>query len=254
MLRKIGEFIESFTIKFDVKTRILIAVLIATLIGGAILGSILPQEKERTAPEDTNVYLNEEVCFAGDIYIKVIGMTVDKIEGHAGQLDEDGDELSEFQLNLTLNVEQRTKKRKRNTEIKSERFTLKCVNLKSPSKMGQFFTALANMTLKAGVSAAIGGDINIIEETLNLADEYVTEVSENVETETKFKPIKAGKDQFEPFKPKEIGEARVVKISFPIKQEYLESENTIVLTIDSLTHIERRIFLITRPNTIENKQ
>lgn len=99
------------------------------------------------------------------------------------------------------------------------------------------------------LSGAIDGGVNIIEETINLAGEYITEISENVSTkDSKFKSIKATKKQFDEFKPKEKEGVTTVELSFPIKQEYLESENTIVLTIDAWNHVERRIFLIVRPN------
>lgn len=255
MIEKIGAFFDKFNMKFSLPARIVCGCIVVVIILAAVLGSVLPQEKEKTEPEDTNVYLNEEVCFAGDIYIKVTSISVTKIEENINKIDEDGDELSSYTLNLTINIEQRTEKRKRNTEIKPSLFTLKNVNLKSKSKMKVFFETMANASLQAAASIAINGDINILEETINFAGDYATEVSNSVVTEEKFKPIKLDDNEFEAFKPKQIGEPREIKISFPIKEEYLESENTIVLTIDSATHIERRIYLITRPeNTNTDNQ
>ena len=57
----------------DTGLRIIAGVFVAVFVIGAILGSLfLPQTAEKAPPEDTNVYLNEEVCFAKDIYIKVV--------------------------------------------------------------------------------------------------------------------------------------------------------------------------------------
>ena len=61
------------------------------------------------------------------------------------------------------------------------------------------------------------------------------------------KPIKATKNQFEEFELSGIRDEREVAVSFPIKQEYIDSENTIVLTIDKANCVERRIFLVKRP-------
>lgn len=236
-------------IKLPTKLRIVIIGIFLAVILAGVLGTIFGQEaQEKAPPEDTNVYLNEEVCFAQDIYIKVVGLSVDEIEAEEGTKDADGDELSPYILNLTIDIEQRAEKKGKNTTIDSEMFTLKSSNIKSKSHMKMFFSALARTTAMALLEGAVTGEVNIIEETINLAEEYVTEVSENVSTkESKFKPIKATKKQFEEFKPKEKEGTTRVELSFPIKQEYLESENTIVLTIDAWNHVERRIFLIVRP-------
>ena len=250
MFQKIAEWIEAFNLKFSITTRIVIIggllLVVVTSIFGSIFGTQIAQEK--APPEDMNVYLNEEVCFAKDIYIKVVGLSVDENESEQDTEDADGDTLSAFTLNLTIKIEQRTENKGSNTMIKSQMFTLKSSNIKSKSNMGMFFSALAKTTAMALVSGVVSGSVNIIEETINLAGEYVTEISENVSTKkSKFKPIKATKKQFEEFKPKEKEGVTTVELSFPIKQEYLESENTIVLTIDAWNHWERRIFLILRP-------
>lgn len=99
--------------------------------------------------------------------------------------------------------------------------------------------------------------MNILDDTISFAADYTTEVVNEVTSQKKFKPIKASKNQFEPFKPKDVDGSKTVQLSFPIKQEYLESENTIVLSIDSWNHLERRIYLITRPqvtNETTNKE
>lgn len=250
MMKKIFEWVEAFNIRFSLGMRIAIVGGFLAVLMIAILGSVLGTKtlQEKAPPEDTNVYLNEEVCFAKDIYIKVVGLSVDESNSDEGTKDADGDELSAYTLNLIIEIEQRPEKKGRNTTIKSEMFTLKSSNIKSKTPMKMFFSTLAKTTAMALLSGAVTGEVNIIEETINLAGEYVTEVSENVSTkDSKFKPVKATKKQFEKFKPKEEKGATTVELSFPIKQEYLESENTIVLTINAWNHVERRIFLIMRP-------
>ena len=46
---------------------------------------------------------------------------------------------------------------------------------------------------------------------------------------------------------KKVKKIETINLSFPIKQEYMDNNNTIVLSIDAVNHIERRVFLITRP-------
>lgn len=86
---------------------------------------------------------------------------------------------------------------------------------------------------------------NVIKEMVKGLKNYI----ENAETlKTDFKPIKVTKNQFEPFNPRDnMNEATIVKLSFPIKQEYLDSENIMVLTVDKIDKFEKRIFLMPRP-------
>lgn len=246
---KIAEWFENFNVKVPLYVRITVIALIIAIIGGAVIGTYIYKNEEQEEAKDTNVYLEEEVCFSGEVFIKVVGMYVDVNNTVDQECDEDGDLLSEYVLNLAIIIEQRnTDFWANNITIKSEMFTLKSVNLKSKEKMSVFFNSLAQATLQTAVSVAIGGEINIIEETMGFAEQYITDSIENAENSDKdFKPIKAEKNQFEEFKPKNIEGPTTVKLSFPIKQEYLESENVIVLTIDLKSKFEKRIFLITRP-------
>lgn len=233
---------------FDIKTRILVGIFVIVLIGGIALGSIfIPQAGEKAPPEDTNVYLNEEVCFAKDIFIKVVGLSVDTIEIEGQEADSDEDKLLQYCLNLTILIEQRTDKKPKNTTIKPEMFALKNINVKSRNKMAIFFEQIAKQTISAALSVAIEGGVNILEDTVSFAADYTTEVVKEVQSEKRFKPIKANKNQFAAFKPKDENAPKTVKLSFMISQEYLDSENTIVLSIDAWNHVERRIYLITRP-------
>lgn len=131
-------------IKFPMPLRIGILAVVGVIILAGIIGTIFGTQtaQEKAPPEDTNVYLNEEVCYAKDIYIKVIGLSVYENEAEAGDEDDDGDMLSGYTLNLTLEIEQRAEKKGSNTTIKSEMFTLKSSNIKSKSTMGMFFQRL----------------------------------------------------------------------------------------------------------------
>lgn len=233
---------------FDIKTRIMVGAFVIVLVIGIVLSSILiPQAEEKAPPEDTNVYLNEEVCFAKDIYIKVIGLSVDTIEIDGKETDLGKDKLLQYCLNLTLSIEQRADKTPKSTTIKPQMFTLKNINVKSRNKMAIFFEQLAKQTISAALSVAIEGGVNILDDTVSFAADYTTEVVKEVQSEKKLKPIKTSKNQFEAFKPKDEKGPKTVKLSFMIGQDYLDSDNTIVLSIDSWNHVERRIYLITRP-------
>lgn len=239
-----------------ISVRILSIIGLVTIIGVLILASVLGNNNK---PKDLNVYLNEEVCFADEVFIKVVGLSVDKSEINEVEIDEDGDELSEYILNLLISIEQRNTDNYINKiTMKSEMFTLKSVNLKSKSKMQVFFNSLATVTLQTSIGLLIGGAVDgsleygvmdAIETGIDFASEYTTESIENAKTlKTDFKPIKATKNQFEPFNPRDnMNEATIVKLSFPIKQEYLESKNIMVLTVDKIDKFEKRIFLIPRP-------
>ena len=218
----------------------LLSVLVVSAIINTCTGNI---------PKDTNVYLNEEICFADKVYIKVNKMSVTENESDE-DLDSDGDSLSKYVLNLDLSIQRRSEKTKdSNMVIKPQMFQLKSVNLKLKSKMAVFVNALFKATLSALVSGTVAGEINIIEETANFAGEYITGSIENAITlKTDFKPISANQDSFDNFELNNQSDVVNVSLHFPIKQEYLESENVIVLAVDTWNHFEKRIFLITRPN------
>lgn len=253
-MKKISELISAFDWKSPWIVRILCGLLIVCLlVVGGIFGGKANAEynnEVKEATKDENVYLNEEVCYAGGIYLKVNSISVDTVEEQANSFDQDKNQLSEYILNLGLSIERRGGGRWTNkVKIKSNYFSLKSVNLKSKSKMKIFIECLAKETINAAVNIVVGGSVNILEETANFIGEYTTDSIENATTnKNDFKPIKGKKKQFEPFKPKEEEGPYQRNISFPIKQEYLESENLIVLCIDQLSHYEQRIFLVTRPN------
>lgn len=79
LIEKIGEIMEAFTIKVPIAWRIVFGVILVGGIGSAIILSFLNpggnQLSERSEIKE-NVYLFEEVLFADEIYIKVIGINV----------------------------------------------------------------------------------------------------------------------------------------------------------------------------------
>ena len=185
---------------------------------------------------DSNIYLNEEVCFAKEVYISVIGINVEKEE-------------ETYYLHLLTNVIQRCEDNKPDKIlIEPKNFVLKSVNLKAKSQMSVFFECLFKASVSVLVSGAVEGSVNVIEETISFIGDYTSEsISNAVDKETKFKKVKAN-DTFESFYPRDKEEATILDLVFPLSVKNLEqTDNIIVLTIDQFWHIERRIFLITRP-------
>lgn len=241
-------------VSFGWKARLISALVVVLLLGTCLINTWY-SKSVYTDKKDTNVYLNEEICYAGGIYLKANSISVSKLAEQEDTIDDDGDCLSEYTLNLGLSVERRGGNFWTDTvKIKSQYFSLKSVNLKAKSKMAVFFESLAKETIAAAIGIAIGGSINVIEETINYVSEYTTESIENAaNSSVDFKPIKGEKNQFEPFKPQKGHEPYNISLSFPIKQEYLESDNLIVLSIDQWTHFEQRIFLTVRPEENQNE-
>lgn len=248
---KFVDWYENFSLKFDKKYQILVGISLVVVIVGVIVGTYFGKPKPE--PVDKNVYLNEEICFADEVFIKVIGLRVEENAIEAGD-DIEGDKLSKYFLNLTVSVHQRNTDFYTNKiTISPEMFLLKSVNLKSKSKMAVFFESMAKATLNSALSVAMG-DVNIIDELVGFAEQYAEGSIENAEnSKTDFKSMKLEKTAFEPFKPRESKEPIILNISFPIKQEYLESDNVIVLTVDKIDKWEKRIFLMTRP-ILDNKE
>ncbi len=247
---KLSDIYEKFNINFDKKARIMLGLFLIVIIVLLIVSGTYFSDKNKNSG-DTNVYLKEKVCFADEIYFSVDSINITKND-NSNAIDEDGDELSEYTLNLGVLVEQRhTDLWINKVKIKPSCFKLKSVNLKAKTKMEVFFECLAKETFSLMLGGAVGGSINVIDETINYAADYTLASIENVETnKTDFKPIKCSDDSFKDFYPYKVEGTTRLDLSFPIKKEYTESENVIVLTIDNVTHIEKRIFLITRPTMV----
>ena len=250
-MSKIIECLEKSEIKFDWKKRgVLIGFIVLALVIAAL--NTWACVNKRKDSGDKNVYLNEEVCFADEIYIAATSINVMTNIEQDGTTDEEGDALSSYTLNLGIYVEQRHKDFWTNkVKIKPSCFKLKSVNLQAKSKMAVFFECLAKETLSITIGGAIGGSINIIEETINYIADYTESSIVNASnSDVDFKPINCDSNSFEPFCPYKINGKTYVDLSFPIKTEYLESNNLIVLAIDDISHIEKRIFLTMRPSQI----
>ena len=163
----------------------------------------------------------------------------------------DDNDLSKYILHLNLSIQRRSDKSKNKPiTINSNMFQLKNVNLKSKNKMDIFFESMFKATLSALASGAVEGEISIIEETINFTKEYIQTSIENTENnKTNFDPIDA-ENSFEPFTLNNQSEIVYVDLYFPIKQEYMDSENCIVLAIDTLFNLEKRISLVPRYQNI----
>ena len=92
------------------------------------------------------------------------------------------------------------------------------------------------------LSGAIGGDINVIEETLGFAEDYITGSIENA-VSNKNKVIKGDPNQFETFEPyRNNGVSSFIELSFLLTDEFLNSTQVMVLSIDTWDRIEQNVF------------
>ena len=114
---------------------ILVVFILLGLTINTIKSKCFPEESK--TPEDTNVYLGEEVLFGKDYLIKVVGMSVDKIEIEENY-DEDDELLSPYVLNLKINIRQVSNEKWGDLNFKSDMFTLKNVNLNKEHQKKQW--------------------------------------------------------------------------------------------------------------------
>ncbi|ABX81867.1 InlB B-repeat-containing protein [Acholeplasma laidlawii] len=242
-LEGIQKFVELITIKIPMSIRILFGVIILAIVGIAIYNSITNQNPPTNNPplveeyDENNNFLYEEFVFADEIFMKVVGINAVETE------DE------KYMLNLSIRVEQwNTDINVNQQDIKSEYFELRLVDMYARSNMSIFMEALANATFSAMLSGAIGGDINVIEETLGFAEDYITGSIENA-VSNKNKVIKGDPNQFETFEPyRNNGVSSFIELSFLLTDEFLNSTQVMVLSIDTWDRIEQNVFLILRPN------
>jgi hypothetical protein len=239
--KRIVEIWEAFTIKVPLAVRITLGiVLFGGIVTAIILSIVNPrgnQPSERSENKE-NVYLYEEVEFADEIYIKVIGINV--IE-----------ENDIYTLNLQVRIEQWNTDFNVNQQvIRPEMFELRLVDKYADSPMSVFIENLVKATVSAMASGVVDGGINVIEETLSFAGDYVTGIIENATSE-EGRTIEANPDTFEPFYPyMKNGISTVVELSFVLNEEFLKSNKTMVLSIDDgLRRVQKNIFLVLRSNT-----
>ncbi len=212
----------------------------------ALLSTVLVGCGSKVDDEDivehnvNNIYLYEEVEFADEAYFKCIGINAIKEDG-------------KYTLNLFLDVEQwNTDGNINQFELTPDMFELRLSNINSKSRMEIFMSSLVKATLSATVSIVLDGEVNVIEETVGFASDYVTSSIENSTSEDST-VIKALADSFEPYSPYEfMGETRTIKVSFIVAQEFLSSSKAMVLAIDEgFMTKEQNMFLVLRPNTAD---
>lgn len=232
-ITKIWEF---FTIKVPLSLRIILCVVLAGGIASAIILPLInPQDNEPSdrAANKENVYLYEEVEFADEISIKATGISA---------IQENGI----YTLNLQVRIEQwNTDINVNQQEIRSDMFELRLADMYARSPMSVFVQSLTNATISAIASGAIGGEINVIEETIGFAGDYIIGLIEN-STSEEGRTIRARDGAFEPYYPYLAnGVPTFVELSFELNDVFLNSMQTMVLSIDDgLRRIQKNIFLV----------
>ena len=207
--KKLAEIIKLCTIKVPFWGRIFLVLVFVSSIGVPILISVINNTNntptERYENKE-NVYLYEEVEFADEIYIKVTGINVMESE-------------NTYTLNLKVNIEQwHTDLNVNQQEIRPDMFELRLVDKYSPSPMSVFVQSLANATISSMLSGAVGGEINVLEETLGFAEDYITGLIEN-STSEQGRTINSNEDAFDPYYPYlENGVSNTVNLSFVLKK------------------------------------
>ena len=234
---KIVKIHDKTTYRPTKEVHIFLIVLLAVIVGAIAIAFIFPRDgQSEVADIDENVYLYEEVLFAGEVYIKIVGINVIETEGI-------------YTLNLQTRIEQfKADGNAKHLVIKPSMFKLKLVDKDAKSNMSVFVESLARATVSAIAAGAIGGDINVIEETLGLAADYIQGSIEN--SSSSEKAISLTNDHFTEFYPdSNLGNSKIINLSFVLTDEFLQSSKTMVLSIDSYIKWEKNIFLVMRPNT-----
>ena len=243
MCKRLFETINKHTIIVPTPVRITIAIFISILVLFIVLSSALHScgVLESSTPEDTNVYLNEQVCYAKEVNIKVVGISVTE--------NSDGDSDIKYYLNLDVEFEPKTVRKLFKTRISPNSISLVAINQKAKGPWRLFFDKLAKKTIEVLASTAIDGSVNLISETVVFSAEYSATVLDEVATNKQLKPVHLQPDAFEPFSPGKERVTKTIAISFPISEEYLETDCILALSIDAFTRFEERIFLTVRPNS-----
>lgn len=238
VFRKIAEAMKSFIIKIPLRWRIGFAVIIVGFIVVPVIISTVSNSTTERWENKENVYLYEEVEFADEIYIKVIGINVIEAEGI-------------YALNLKVNIEQwNTDMNINQQKMRPNMFELRLVDKYALSPMSVFIQSLATATISSMLSGTVIGEINVLEETLGFAANYVTGLIENA-TSGKDRTIASNEDAFEPYYPYlQNGVSNTVELSFALNDDFLNSNKTMVLSIDDgLKRVQKNIFLVLRANT-----
>ena len=238
----LAELYEAFTIKFSIGVRIFIGVAFFGTIGLIILiSSLFGNDVDEDNPNEhnvNNVFLFEEVEFASEAYFRCIGINAGENDGI-------------YTLNLFLDIEQwNTDINVNQFELTTDMFELRLSDINSKSNMSVFLESLAQATVSAVGSVVLGGEINVIGETVDFASNYITGSIENSLSDEN-NVIKALPNTFEPYYPYEyMGETKTIKVAFELTSEFLSSSKSMVLSIDEgLLTKQQNIFLVLRPNT-----
>lgn len=233
---KFADWWDSFTFKVPKEIGIGLGVLLVLFFGYLGFNHFFGSSQPEVIDVDENVYLYEEVVFAGEIYIKCTGINAIETEGV-------------YTLNLQLRIEQvDVDGNPTNQEIIPELFKLKLVDKDAKSPMSVFVESLARATVSVIASGAIGGDINVIEETVGFAADYVEGVITN--SSSGEEAISPNSDQFVEFLPShDLGNVTTIELSFELTEGFLNSTKTMVLSMDAYDRWEKNIFLVLRPNT-----
>jgi len=135
-MRKFSDFRNKCNVRFSFSQRVVVGIIVVILITVIIIGSIFGSDyaKESDEPKDTNVYLDEIVCFANYINIKVVGINVETVS-YSEDKQDDENSLPKYVLNLVVEIEHMDNESGRNTKITPDMFKLKSVNLESKNTM-----------------------------------------------------------------------------------------------------------------------
>ncbi|GEM_PF-1466178 len=242
LFKKIGDIYNGATVKIQTQFKIFFIFLFVCVIVsiGFVLIKTLIFGEDRLDDDaiQENVFLYEETIFADEIFIKCIGINV---------INNDEDQ---YVLNLQMQVEQWNTDINVNQQIISPNmFELRLVDMNASSPMSVFIESLATATVSVIAAGALGGEINVIKETIGFASNYINGSIEN-SVSSKEEAIPALQDSFQEFYPYENnGETSIIEVSFILTDNFLDSTKTMVLSIDTAYRIEKNIFLVLRPNT-----
>ncbi len=230
-------WLDNFSVRATRQERTLLGVLLIAVLIVLFIFTLFPERNEAEVEPfvDNNTYLNEEVVFAEEIYIKCVGINATKIE-------------DDYQLNLRIMVEQwHTDINVNQQEINPSMFELRLVDINSPSSMDSFLGNLVKATLITAGTLAVTGEVNVLEQTFEMAADYALERAEMAASNPN-EVIELNDNSFEEFAPYLLnGEPTYLDISFDVPQDFVLTNKTLVLSIDVWDRAQRDIYLVLRP-------
>lgn len=249
MRRRTNEDVSSIDGKMRRALIILLIVFSVVFVSSCNLGGnsfgVVKIDNEQTNVEqdkkqDKNIYLYEEACFAGEVYF-----TVKEIEIQ---------NTPSFALILTIDVEQRcTDLYKNNIDITSDMFTIKSTNNATKKAIGALYISVLGACVEAGIGAILGDSPEVIDVVSSVVENYIDEIPGIIEEAQSSFKIKAQKNQFQSFKPREQKGVTTIKVKFDFTEEQLNTERLIMLEINdgekNSWHFKRMVYLIPRPES-----